>query len=463
MTNILNEIAEDTRKRVESSKKTLPLTDLKKRLGSIQKVSDRPFENALKADGISLICEIKRASPSKGMIAEEFPYLEIAKEYESAGASCISVLTEPRWFKGDIRYLDEISSEVSTPIIRKDFIVDEYMIYEAKLAGASAVLLICSILEDDQIKEYLRICDDLNLSALVETHDETEVRRAIDCGARIIGINNRDLRDFTVDINNGIRLRSLIPDGIITVAESGIKNHNDILELQRAGFDAALIGETIMRSKDKAEIIRQLKYGKTKVKICGLMRDIDIYNVNLYRPDYAGFIMCARFRRFVNPEDAKRMVRSLSEGIQSVSVFVDQPLEEVVCTVKDVDFDLIQLHGQEDNEYIYELRKKTGKQIIKAFKITCEKDVLEAMNSKADLILLDGGNGEGKSFDWSLLKSIKRDFILAGGLTPDNVKSAVETIQPYAVDTSSGVETEQFKDEQKISDFIRAVRTAGSD
>lgn len=297
MTDILNEIAEDTRKRVESSKKALPLADLKKRLGSIQKVSDLPFENALKADGISLICEIKRASPSKGMIAEEFPYLEIAKEYESAGASCISVLTEPRWFKGDVRFLKEISSEVSTPIIRKDFIVDEYMIYEAKLAGASAVLLICSILEDDRIKEYLRICDELNLSALVETHDETEVKRAIDCGARIIGINNRNLRDFTVDINNGIKLRSLIPDGIITVAESGIKDHNDILELQKAGFDAALIGETIMRSKDKTEIIRQLKYGKTKVKICGLMRDIDIYNVNLYRPDYAGFIMCAKIGR----------------------------------------------------------------------------------------------------------------------------------------------------------------------
>jgi indole-3-glycerol phosphate synthase len=262
MTDILQEIREETLRRVESSKRDKPLSKL---MGMAEEMGTKtgfPFERALSSEGLSLICEVKRASPSKGMIAQEFPYLDIARDYEAAGATCISVLTEPSWFKGDIAYLREISSEVSIPTLRKDFVVDEYMIYEAMIAGASAVLLICSILDDDSLEDYLELCDDLGLSALVEAHDQSEVGRAVDCGARIIGINNRNLHDFTVDLENGIRLRESIPKGVLTVAESGIRDHGDVVRLTDAGFDAALIGETIMRSNDRKKTIRELRFGE---------------------------------------------------------------------------------------------------------------------------------------------------------------------------------------------------------
>lgn len=218
-----------------------------------------PFEAALRRDGISFICECKRASPSKGLIAPDFPYLEIAREYETAGADCISVLTEPRWFLGSDDYLREIALSVNVPCLRKDFTVDEYMIYEAKLLGASAVLLICSILTPEQIREYMQICDSLCLSALVEAHDEKEVGVALDCGSRIIGVNNRNLKDFSVDTENSRRLRRLIPEGVIFVSESGVESAEDVKRLSDDGVDAVLVGETLMRAKNKRERLCELR------------------------------------------------------------------------------------------------------------------------------------------------------------------------------------------------------------
>ena len=217
------------------------------------------FEKALKKDDLAFILECKKASPSKGLIAPDFPYLKIAKEYEAAGADCISVLTEPKWFLGSNEYLKEIAKEVSIPCLRKDFTVDEYMIYEAKTLGASAVLLICSILSKGQIEEYLGICDDLGISAIVETHDEKEVETAVDAKARIIGVNNRNLKDFTVDSSNSRRLRELIPSDRIFVSESGLKTPEDVANIRRAGADAVLIGETVMRAADKAEALKILR------------------------------------------------------------------------------------------------------------------------------------------------------------------------------------------------------------
>ena len=261
MSDILKELSDAAALRTAERKKTASLEEIREKALALASEKGFPFEDALRKEGISLICEVKRASPSKGMISEDFDHVKIAKEYASAGADCISVLTEPTRFLGDLQFLEDISKVTSVPLLRKDFIVDEYMIYEAKLAGASAVLLICSILDDDRIRNYLKICDDLGLSALVETHDGTEIERAINCGAHIIGINNRNLHDFTVDINNGMSLRLSIPEGVITVAESGIRDHDDIVKLQKAGFDAALIGETIMRSEDKPDTIRKLRFG----------------------------------------------------------------------------------------------------------------------------------------------------------------------------------------------------------
>lgn len=255
---ILDRLAEHARERVTLAKRNISIEELKQSTYALPR-GDFEFEKALKKDKISFICECKKASPSKGVIAEDFPYLQIANEYEAAGADCISVLTEPKWFLGDDKYLREIAREVKIPCLRKDFTVDEYMIYEAKCLGASAVLLICSILCEKQIKEYIEICDSLGLSALVEAHDEAEVKTALNCGARIVGVNNRNLKDFSVDTENSRRLRKLIPNDVVFVSESGVKTPYDVQILHEIGADAVLIGETLMRAADKRKALNELR------------------------------------------------------------------------------------------------------------------------------------------------------------------------------------------------------------
>lgn len=255
---ILDQLAEHARERVSEAKRKISPKDLKQQALSMKKGSFA-FEKALRKDGISFICECKKASPSKGLIAPEFPYLQIAEEYEAAGADGISVLTEPKWFLGRDEYLREIADTVSIPCLRKDFTVDEYMIYEAKALGASAVLLICSILGKSEIREYIQICDDLGLSALVETHDEREVQMALDAGARVIGVNNRNLKDFSVNTDNSRRLRELIPSEVLFVSESGVQTAEDVAALRAIGADAVLIGETLMRAADKKAKLAELR------------------------------------------------------------------------------------------------------------------------------------------------------------------------------------------------------------
>lgn len=255
---ILDTLAESTKKRVENEKKTISPEQMKSYALSMPKLNFE-FEKALRKDDIAFICEVKKASPSKGVIAEDFPYVQIAKDYETAGASAVSVLTEPEYFKGSTEYLSEISKNINIPIIRKDFTVDEYMIYQARMIGASAILLICAILDTETIKKYIGICDTLGLSALVEAHDEDEIQSALKAGARLIGVNNRNLKDFTVDINNCVNLRKLVPSDVTFVAESGIKSAKDIDVLRRANVNAVLIGETLMRAENKTEMLAQLK------------------------------------------------------------------------------------------------------------------------------------------------------------------------------------------------------------
>lgn len=257
---ILEQLAAHARERVAEAEKSLSASEIE-RLALEMPKGDFAFENALKGEGIAFICECKKASPSKGLIAEDFPYLEIAREYEAAGADCISVLTEPKWFLGSSEYLRKIAEAVTIPCLRKDFTVDEYMIYEAKLLGASAVLLICAILSEDEIARYIRLCDRLGLSALVEAHDKAEVRAAVNAGARVIGVNNRNLRDFSVDTENSRRLRELIPKDVLFVSESGVSTHDDIAKLREIGADAVLIGETLMRAADKKAKLAELRGG----------------------------------------------------------------------------------------------------------------------------------------------------------------------------------------------------------
>lgn len=255
---ILDQLAEHARARVAEAKWKVPLPELKQQAQSMPK-GNFAFEKALKKPGISFICECKRASPSKGLIAPDFPYLEIAKEYEAAGADGISVLTEPKWFLGSNEYLKEIARAVSVPCLRKDFTVDEYMIYEAKVLGASAVLLICSMLTEEDLREYLALCDELGLSAFVEAHDEAEVRGAVKAGARIIGVNNRNLKDFSVDTDNSRRLRGLIPKDVLFISESGVSTAEDVAKLLEIGADGVLIGETLMRAANKCAKLAELR------------------------------------------------------------------------------------------------------------------------------------------------------------------------------------------------------------
>ena len=258
---ILEKIAADTKLRVEKAKRKVPYSEICRRAMAMDANTGFPFEKVLAEPGIHYICEVKKASPSKGVIAQNFPYLEIAREYEKAGADAISCLTEPKYFQGKDAYLKEITENVSIPVLRKDFTIDEYMIYEAKTLGASVVLLICALLDTETLKRYIKVADRLGLSALVEVHDEEEMQSAIEAGARVIGVNNRNLKDFTVDIGNSIRLRGLAPENVLFVAESGIKTAEDISKLREAKVNGVLIGETLMRSPDKKVALEELNDG----------------------------------------------------------------------------------------------------------------------------------------------------------------------------------------------------------
>lgn len=291
--NILEEIAERTRARITEEEAAKPLAQLAQEAEALREkelsqgvnlpleplqedaaksvaesfagAGGRPgryrFYKALQKEGMSYICEVKKASPSKGLIAPDFPYVKIAKEYEKAGASAISCLTEPYYFKGSDAYLREIAETVSIPVLRKDFTVNSYMIYQAKVLGASAILLICAILDDEQLVEYLALADSLGLDALVEAHDAEEVARALKAGAQIVGVNNRDLKTFEVDVRNSIRLREQAPRDVLFVSESGIKTSEDIRKLYENEVDAVLIGETLMRSEDKKQALETLNGG----------------------------------------------------------------------------------------------------------------------------------------------------------------------------------------------------------
>lgn len=259
MTDILQTIATKTKERIEKQKILYPLEELKQACAQLPINQDFPFEQALRKEGLSYICECKKSSPSKGLIDEDFNYLQIAKEYEKVGARAISVLTEPEFFLGSDQYLQEIAQEVKIPCLRKDFVVDEYMIYQAKLLGAQAILLIVSLLDTQTLKQYLDIANSLGLSCLVEAHDEAEIKQAIDAGAKMIGVNNRNLRNFQVNVENTLNLRRAIPKEILMVAESGIQSRSDIALLEEAQIDAVLIGETLMKASDRQAKMAELR------------------------------------------------------------------------------------------------------------------------------------------------------------------------------------------------------------
>lgn len=310
---ILDKIIEATKIRVAQEKQVESPESVKAAALALTTDTGFPFETALRQQDFNFICEVKKASPSKGIIAEHFPYLDIAKEYEVAGAAAISVLTEPDFFKGDKKYLQEIASTVRIPVLRKDFIIDEYQIYQAKVWGASAILLICACLDMPTLTKFRELADSLGLSSLVEAHDEHEVQMAIDCGARIIGVNNRNLKDFTVDVQNSVRLRNLVQDDVIFVSESGLETPEDIQVLRDNNIGVALMGETFMRSPNKVEKLAYL-YGSTyytpKVKMCGISKVETIPAIVDAKPDYMGLVF-ALSKRQVTVDQAKTLVEEL--------------------------------------------------------------------------------------------------------------------------------------------------------
>ena len=472
---ILDKIIEATKIRVAQEKEVETPEAVKAAALALPSDTGFPFEVALRQQDFNFICEVKKASPSKGIIAEYFPYLDIAKEYEVAGAAAISVLTEPDFFKGDKKYLQEIASTVKIPVLRKDFIIDEYQIYQAKVWGASAILLICACLDVPTLTKFRELADSLGLSSLVEAHDEKEVQMAIDCGARIIGVNNRNLKDFTVDVQNSVRLRNLVQDDVIFVSESGLETPEDIQVLRDNNIGVALMGETFMRSPNKVEKLAYL-YGPTyytpKVKMCGISKVETIPAIVDAKPDYMGLVF-APSKRQVTVEQAKILVEELhkqyavrynSETIKTVGVFVNETVENLLKIAEEVKLDVIQLHGDEDESFIQILKEQSNVEVLKAVQVRSAADAEKWIDSSADMLLFDAYHkdergGTGEVFDWSSLDEFERPFMLAGGIDSTNVARAIRTVRPYGIDISSGIETEGVKDDEKMKAFTNIVRT----
>ena len=481
---ILDTIVEATKIRVAQEKQVESPEAVKAAALALPSDTGFPFEAALRQQDFNFICEVKKASPSKGIIAEHFPYLDIAKEYEVAGAAAISVLTEPDFFKGDKKYLQEIASTVKIPVLRKDFIIDEYQIYQAKVWGASAILLICACLDVPTLTKFRELADSLGLSSLVEAHDEKEVQMAIDCGARIIGVNNRNLKDFTVDVQNSVRLRNLVQDDVIFVSESGLETPEDIQVLRDNNIGVALMGETFMRSPNKVEKLAYL-YGPTyytpKVKMCGISKVETIPAIVDAKPDYMGLVF-APSKRQVTVDQAKILVEELHRGyakkygsdtehdkngtIKTVGVFVNETVENLVTIANEANLDAVQLHGDEDEAFIQSLKERTNVEVWKAVQIRSAADVEKWIDSSADMLLFDAYHkdergGTGEVFDWSSLDAFERPFMLAGGIDSTNVARAIRTVRPYGIDISSGIETNGMKDDKKITAFTKIVKSIG--
>ena len=479
---ILDKIVEATKIRVAKEKEVETPETVKAAALALPSDTGFPFEAALRQQDFNFICEVKKASPSKGIIAEHFPYLDIAKEYEVAGAAAISVLTEPDFFKGDKKYLQEIASTVKIPVLRKDFIIDEYQIYQAKVWGASAILLICACLDVPTLTKFRKLADSLGLSSLVEAHDEKEVQMAIDCGARIVGVNNRNLKDFTVDVQNSVRLRNLVQDDVIFVSESGLETPGDIQVLRDNNIGVALMGETFMRSPNKVEKLAYL-YGPTyytpKVKMCGISKVETIPAVVEAKPDYMGLVF-APSKRQVTVDQAKTLVEELhkqytkrynngaeqsnNDEIKTVGVFVNETLDNLVSIATEANLDVVQLHGDEDEAFIQSLKERTNVEVWKAVQIRSAADAEVWIDSSADMLLFDAYHkdergGTGEVFDWSCLDEFERPFMLAGGIDSTNVARAIRTVRPYGIDISSGIETDGVKDDEKIKAFTNIVRT----
>ena len=462
----LDRIIAQTRLDLEQRKLEMPLELLRQQ--ALAQPMPRDLHAALSAESsIQLIAEVKRASPSKGMLAPHLDPLEVARIYEANGAAAISVLTEPHFFLGSPDYLAAIKQEVHIPVLRKDFIFDEYQVVEARAWGADAVLLICAILDDEQLRHLLEAARKLHMRCLVEVHTAQEARRAVDAGAEIIGVNCRDLATFAVYPRLLRELRPLIPADRVVVAESGIHSASDARRIARHDAQAMLVGESLVVSDDIAGQMRSLLQGandSTQVKICGLKTEEHLQTAIDAGADMLGLIFYEPSHRYISPREARALLQTIERSrvnADVVGVFVNREADFINDIADEVGLDIVQLHGDEAPEFARRIRRP----IIKGLHAPVEREAVSEFARESWRVLLDTSapqwGGTGETHDWELARSLAHDtrLLLAGGLTPENVASAIRQVRPWGVDVSSGVETNKTKDSDKIRRFLHTVRS----
>lgn len=465
---ILEQIVARTRTDLEQRKNAVPLEEVKARAAA--QPAPRDALTALRARNVvHVIAEVKRASPSKGLLAPDFDPVSLARTYASGGASLISVLTEPHFFQGSPSYLTAIKDAVELPVLCKDFIFDEYQVYEARSWGADLVLLICALLDDEQLCHLLQVAHHLGMRCLVETHNAEEVRRAVRSGAVIIGVNSRDLRTFEMHPALIRDLRPLIPADRVLVAESGIHTAADARRLVRYDIQAMLVGESLVKAGDVSAQLRQLLRGaneSVQVKICGLSSEYHIQTALEAGADLFGLVFYKPSHRYVTPRQARDLVQAPGAAraqAEAVGLFVNEEADFVNETALLAGLDVVQLHGNETPDFCHRIQRP----VIKAIHMHDASDLgkLQAYRETTWRLLLDtptpGWGGSGTSHDWSLAHKAAREQLvfLAGGLDAMNVNVAIQQVRPWGVDVSSGVETNKVKDRHKIQAFIEQVRT----
>ena len=469
--NFLSDIVARKRERLASARVAHPIETMRAQaLGVRHKAEPHAFRRAL-ADRkrVAVIAEVKRASPSKGMIRNELRPAELAREYSSGGAAAISVLTEEDYFLGSLDDLRAVREAVTLPILRKDFILQEYQVYECAAAGADALLLIVAALDDERLLALRHLAEDeLGMDALVEVHTADEMRRAQLCGATLIGVNNRDLTTFEVSLSVSVELAREARDGVILVSESGLRTSDDLRRLQTHGYNAFLIGETLMRSDNPAKLLRTLiedSLTEVRVKICGITSLPDALACVSAGADMLGFNFYADSPRYIEPQAARRIIEQLPPETNCVGIFVNEENAEDVERTADVArLSGVQLHGDETPDYCRTLKDRF---VIKALRVGNEFKPEQAAMYDTDAVLLDTYSaktigGTGQHFDWAIALETAQlvpKLFLAGGLTPENVAEAVAVVQPFAVDVCSSLESEPGKkNTERVRAFMAAVR-----
>ncbi|HEU5381350.1 MAG TPA: bifunctional indole-3-glycerol-phosphate synthase TrpC/phosphoribosylanthranilate isomerase TrpF [Ktedonobacteraceae bacterium] len=464
---ILDQIVTRTRSDLAQRKQAIPFEQVRER--AAVRPAPRDALAALRANNqVHVIAEVKRASPSKGLLAPDFDPVGLAQTYAASGASLISVLTEPHFFQGAPEYLSAIKEAVALPVLCKDFIVDEYQVYEARSWGADLLLLICALLDNEQLRHLLDIAHSLGMHCLVETHNAEEVYRAVTADALIIGVNSRDLHTFEMHPGLIRDLRPLIPADRVLVAESGIHTAADARRLARYDIQAMLVGESLVKSSDIPGQLGRLLHGAnhdTQVKICGLSNEQHLHATVAAGADMVGLVFYQPSHRYVTPHQARELTQTLGDKrvqVEAVGLFVNEEASFVNEASWIADLDVVQLHGNESPEFCQSIQRP----VIKAIPIKDARDLgkLAAYRETTWRLLLDtptpGWGGSGEMHDWRVARQAAQQqrIILAGGLTPDNVAEALAQVRPWGVDVSSGVETARIKDGTKIRAFIERVR-----